>query len=1004
MVDNSEQALLARQQELTAKDPRKFSPSEAKELNSINETLRRQYDYKYGQAPRVSYSGGKLNVKSGIGGVSGEYGYGATPDTYLTEEEQKSGVKIQQDAVPFSERVKSEQQQQRETEQRISSSRLFQGLEPVASSSRGDNVYRNILTGQTGELKSQQTGSNVYSERFAPRKSASEQRQRSAFESSLEFAGLSPVATSESGKIIVEQKTKKFLEPTETRRYELQPTQAMGSNLQTIRLIELEAPKFQGTVGLVESDKTKAERIASATKRFASAQGPTYGTPSFLAQKEPGKFIKAGVIGTGLLATQAVPILSATVGGIGGTYTTAKEIKLGNYKTAVVTGALTAVDLGFLAKSAKTVVTPKLVSRKLVSETPFEFDLPTRAGVKGTPVLGKQQNIVSINLEGDKTGIDFLSRQKYAKGSRILAFEEQTQGILGKQKNVRLVEQNIKIKNFQIKGSNTPENFEIGLTGQSKVGVSQRTLAVPASSFELNPTAPLLGEEILTPLTKYTFAQEGSLAPLSFAPQRDLVLQGGKIVRLNGNIASKNLFSFKKADQSLSPFATGFEKTSGRAFVSGQITPLQPNLASVGLRTTTRLNIARQPTVLRSEQQFLNKIQAQKPEFVYKDENVGQVFEVSGRTPTKSLTSIGGDNIVGELISRETSRVRSNVGANERITSTLQLQRGQYRKGPSQFAPLFDVEDFKPFTDTLTSRPNRPPKVNQPPKIKPIAEQFGVSQETLNLERLANAQSPSVNIFDTLGVTKKTSAKSFGEQLSRVNIQPSFGNVLETVSPKQFSKTFNAKQSPRLSASLGIPVAQQTQTKTVTQKLFTPLSQNKNNFLTNNQYTTQLISSPLTKGLLKTTAGLKQQGVVRLKSKPALALRTQSRLNTQLTSRLATESLTRQLTQQNTRQLTRQATRQLTRQNTRQLTRQLTRQTTRTTPVVTPPFLPPNIFPPSVKLNRLPRGEKKKKKGKSLLDNLTTNTKYTPTAYALGFNIKGKKLKGTLSGLEFRGV
>lgn len=85
-LNMNEQELLARQQQLLSRG-KDIKPREARELNTINETLRKEFDYKRSEAPKYRYTDRGVEVKEGIGEVAGKYGYGvATP----TPEEKKS--------------------------------------------------------------------------------------------------------------------------------------------------------------------------------------------------------------------------------------------------------------------------------------------------------------------------------------------------------------------------------------------------------------------------------------------------------------------------------------------------------------------------------------------------------------------------------------------------------------------------------------------------------------------------------------------------------------------------------------------------------------------------------------------------------------------------------------------------------------------------------------------------------------------------------------------------
>lgn len=79
-------------------------------------------------------------------------------------------------------------------------------------------------------------------------------------------------------------------------------------------------------------------------------------------------------------------------------------------------------------------------------------------------------------------------------------------------------------------------------------------------------------------------------------------------------------------------------------------------------------------------------------------------------------------------------------------------------------------------------------------------------------------------------------------------------------------------------------------------------------------------------------------------------------------------------------------------------------QTQTRTPTVTTTFTmtPTTTLTPT--LSKLTGGKRKSLFGKRKKLSLKPNYKYSPTAYAAGLSIYGKRLKGTLSGLEFRGL
>lgn len=179
----SEATLLQRQQELLSRG-KNIKPSEARELNSINETLREEFDYKRSEAPKYRYTDRGVKVKEGIGEVAGKYGYGvATPGSYKTAEEQQTGYRIEQNERTLREAVaqqnsliaqqqQAQREQQRQEEARQQASLRLQGIEPVASSASGGTLYRDTRSGQTFSEKTEQVGSNLFRSTFTPTQQA----------------------------------------------------------------------------------------------------------------------------------------------------------------------------------------------------------------------------------------------------------------------------------------------------------------------------------------------------------------------------------------------------------------------------------------------------------------------------------------------------------------------------------------------------------------------------------------------------------------------------------------------------------------------------------------------------------------------------------------------------------------------------------------------------------------------------------------------------------------
>lgn len=197
------QELIAQQQELLARG--RLSRREIQDLNRIQTQLRNKPGVSYSQAPNYKMSGGSLVAKKGIGAVTGAYGYNATPGSYQTEQEQETGYRIEQDAVPFSDRVQSDQainqgratagdvlgrgsvsltrenlqvlreraivaQQnaQRREAQGDARSPYVYGYRPIASTIEGGYVFQAERTGEQYTATPKQVGSNITSFELSP--------------------------------------------------------------------------------------------------------------------------------------------------------------------------------------------------------------------------------------------------------------------------------------------------------------------------------------------------------------------------------------------------------------------------------------------------------------------------------------------------------------------------------------------------------------------------------------------------------------------------------------------------------------------------------------------------------------------------------------------------------------------------------------------------------------------------------------------------------------------
>jgi len=140
--------------------------------------------------------------------------------------------------------------------------------------------------------------------------------------------------------------------------------------------------------------------------------------------------------------------------------------------------------------------------------------------------------------------------------------------------------------------------------------------------------------------------------------------------------------------------------------------------------------------------------------------------------------------------------------------------------------------------------------------------------------------------------------------------------------------------------------------------------------------------TPFTMGNLKTNSNSVTNSLTRALSQ------TQSQTQSQTISPSITQSISQTQTQTFVPSLSRTLTQTLTQTQTR-------------TPTIS--ITPTITITPTLTLSKLTR-QKGKDKAFGINKFFKGSTKYTPTAFAVGFNIKGKKLKGRLTGLEFRGV
>lgn len=164
MVDNSEQALLARRDFLINKiqsSGSQYKNKDVQDLNEIQTKLRNTYKYRYSQSPNFNVSSkGVLSAQQSAFGPTAFN----TPSSYNpnAELEAQTGYKIEEDAVPFSEQVKNINQNKKQNENNASTNPnfAFQGLNPVASYQGGGEIYQNQY-GQQFVTRKSQVGSNI---------------------------------------------------------------------------------------------------------------------------------------------------------------------------------------------------------------------------------------------------------------------------------------------------------------------------------------------------------------------------------------------------------------------------------------------------------------------------------------------------------------------------------------------------------------------------------------------------------------------------------------------------------------------------------------------------------------------------------------------------------------------------------------------------------------------------------------------------------------------------
>lgn len=165
MADNSEQTLVSRRDELLANP--KLTQAQLGELNTINQSLRNNYNYKYADAPNFKNSPKGLIVARGT-----SFNYGATEGSYLTNEERATGYKIEQGGFELTNAFGVVQNPQ-STQSKITLSKevnapFVLGFEPVASTENGGYIYQGLTSGSKLQYSAvpKEIGTNIKSYSF----------------------------------------------------------------------------------------------------------------------------------------------------------------------------------------------------------------------------------------------------------------------------------------------------------------------------------------------------------------------------------------------------------------------------------------------------------------------------------------------------------------------------------------------------------------------------------------------------------------------------------------------------------------------------------------------------------------------------------------------------------------------------------------------------------------------------------------------------------------------